>query len=288
MVRSVNTVTHRGQGNNPGRELIAPITVITRKHWTEVVLDRPPRNVLDQEMLTALVATLTELGDDTAPLLLLRAAGRHFSTGYSIGDIPEAIFHRDPAVRAGSLFEQLMARLTHYPAPVVAAVQGDAWGGAVEMLACCDIRTAVEGVRLAVPSVRLGLVYSHTGIRRLIRGFGSPLARELLFTGDTITAQRAERAGFFSRVVPAEELPDVTEVLLRSLARGGPFAVRGTRRVFTLLDETESLSDDMLAEIAAIRHESWCSDEFALAREAFVAGRPSPFIDPPEERHETE
>jgi len=124
-----------------------PLEIHPRSHWTELVLNQPPRNVLDREMLTALVAALDELAAGAAPLLLIKANGKHFSTGYSIKDIPEEIFHRDPGVRALAPFEQLMERLTGYPAPIVAAVQGDAYGGAVEVLACCDLRVAAEGVR---------------------------------------------------------------------------------------------------------------------------------------------
>lgn len=253
------------------------LELIPRSHWTELVLNRPPRNVLDQEMLTALLAALAELAAGQAPLLLLRAEGKHFSTGYAIGDIPEAIFHRDPVVRADSLFEQVMAAFVAYPAPVVAAVQGDAYGGAVELLTCTDFRVAAARVRLAVPSVRLGLVYSHTGLRRLLRCFGSPLTREMLLTGAAICSERTGSCGFFQRVVAAGEVMTAAEALLQEMAKGGPQALRGTRRVLNLLEENESLDEAALAEIALLRHESWSGEEFRLAQEAFLNGDPSPF-----------
>lgn len=252
-----------------------PLELIPRLHWTELVLNRPPRNVLDEEMLTALLAALAELTAGRAPLLLLRAEGKHFSTGYAIGDIPEAIFHRDPAVRANSLFEQVMKAFTDYPSPVVAAVHGDAFGGAVELLACTDLRVAAARVRLAVPSVRLGLVYSHTGLRRLLRGFGSPLAREMLLTGSTVDAERSGSCGFFHRVVAAGEVMSAAEALLGDMAKGGPQALKGTLRVLNLLEEKESLDEDSLAEIALLRHESWSGEEFRRAQEAFLKGKKS-------------
>jgi len=254
-----------------------PLEIHPRFRWTELVLNQPPRNVLDREMLTALVAALDELAADDAPLLLIKANGRHFSTGYSIKDIPEEIFHRDPDVRASAPFEQLMNRLTHYPAPIVAAVQGDAYGGAVELLACCDLRVAAEKVRLGVPPVRLGLVYSHTGLRRMIRGFGSPMVREMLMTGEAITAIRAYQVGFFSRLVKAEELEESASQLMETMAKGGPGALRGTRRILNLLEEAEVLSDEALNEIAELRHASWSGEEFIKARDAFIDKRPSPF-----------
>ena len=254
-----------------------PLEIIPQPRWTELVLNQPPRNVLDREMLTALVAALDEMAAKEAPLLLIKANGKHFSTGYSINDIPEEIFHRDPGVRAADPFEQLMDRLTHYPAPIVAAVQGDAYGGAVELLACCDLRVAAEGMRLGVPPVRLGLVYSHTGLRRMIRGFGSPLVREMLMTGEAVDADRAYHVGFFNRLVPAEHLEETAVQFMETMARGGPEALRGTRRILNLLEEAEVLPDEALEEIAELRHASWSGEEFVKARDAFINKKPSPF-----------
>jgi len=253
-----------------------PLEIVVRSHWTELTLNQPPRNVLDLEMLQALVRALDDLRAAGLPLLL-RSTGKHFSTGYAISDIPAEIFHHDPAVRAATPFEQLMDRLVHHPAPILAAVQGDAYGGAVEMLACADLRIAAEGVRVGVPPVRLGLVYSHTGLRRLLRGFGSPLVREMLMLGEAITAERAHGAGFFNRLVPAADLPETAQQMMRSMTRGGPAALRGTRRILNLLEEGEGLSDEALTEIGRLRHESRSGEEFARAREAFLKKEPSPF-----------
>ncbi len=245
--------------------------------WIEIILDRPPRNVLDASLLGALRDALDELAAAGGPLLLLRARGKHFSTGYDIADIPAEIFDEDPDVRAAHPFEQVMARLVAYPSPVVAAVGGDAWGGAVELLACADLRIGVEGARVGLPPVRLGLVYSHTGLRRLLRALGPALAREMLLTGEAIDTSRALAAGFFCRVVPPAEL-DVTAIaLMTNVSRGGPQALRGTRRVLHLLEETETLPAAALAEIAALRHAARHSEDFAAAQAAFLARKPSPF-----------
>ncbi len=261
---------------------LTPLIVTPQPHWTEVRLNQPPRNVLDREMLTALVEALDQQADQPdPPVLLLTSAGKHFSTGYSIKDIPEEIFHRDPAVRATTPFEQVMDRLVHYPAPVVAKIQGDAYGGAVELLACTDLRIAARGVRLGVPPVRLGLIYSHTGLRRMIRGFGSPLVREMLLLGEAISAERADNAGFWTRLVDAADLDQTTDEVLHKMAHGGPQALRGTRRILTLLEEAEILPDGVLDEIAKLRHASWSSAEFLQARDAFIERRPSPFAPPP-------
>jgi enoyl-CoA hydratase/carnithine racemase len=253
-----------------------PLELNKQTQWTELILNDPPRNVLDRKTLESLVNALDELSAADAPLLLIRSRGRHFSTGYSIKDIPEDIFHRDPAVRASHPFEMLMDRMIHYPAPIVVAVQGDAYGGAVEMLSCADIRVGVKGMRLGVPPVRLGLVYSHTGLRRMIRSFGSPLVREMLLLGEAITAERATQAGFFNRLVDAEYLDETVAQLLTTMAQGGPRALRGTKRILTLLEEAELLPDEVLEEISRLRHDSWSGEEFSKARDAFLSRGASP------------
>jgi enoyl-CoA hydratase/carnithine racemase len=257
-----------------------PIEIRDTGPWTEVILDRPPRNVLDVPLLNALRQALDDLQAAGAPLLLLRARGRHFSTGYDIADIPAEIFAPEAEVRAAHPFEQVMARLVDYPSPIVAAVGGDAYGGAVELLACADLRVGAEGVRIGLPPVRLGLIYSHTGLRRLLRAFGPSLAREMLLTGEPVEADRALAAGFFCRVVAQATLDAAAGALMTSLSRGGPQALRGTRRVLNLLEETESLPAAALAEIAALRHAARQSEEFAAAQAAFLARRPSPFGSP--------
>ncbi len=253
------------------------LEIMARPGWTELVLDDPPCNVLKPALLRTMAAALDDLAAEPAPLLLVRTKGKHFSTGYPIGDIPEEIFHEDPQVRAATPFEMVMQRLLDYPAPVVMVVQGDAWGGAVEMLSCADIRIAAAGVRLALTPVRLGLIYSHTGLRRLLHQLGSPLLWEMALTGLPVGTDRLERSGFFNRVATPENLDACAREIMSALLQGGPRALRGTRRVLRILEENETLNDGLLREIARLRHQSRLSDEFRRAQEAFLKGRPSPF-----------
>ena len=238
-----------------------------------LTLAAPPRNLLDTALLGELLAAIAELARSGAPPFILAAEGKHFSTGYPIDAIPEAIFHADPAVRAGAPFEQVMAALWDYPAPILAAVQGDAWGGAVELLCCADLRLAVPTARFAVPALRLGLIYSPTGMRRLQTAFGAPLARELLLTGEPIGARRALRAGFLCRLAAPDRLAAAADELMASLLAAAPGALRGTRRSLRLLEAAEALAPDLLADIAGLRHAAWQSEDFREAQRAFLEKR---------------
>ncbi len=250
-----------------------PLNLTLRPDWAELELNRPPRNLLDDEMLGALLAALGELEEGAAPPLLLRSRGRHFSTGYPVDAIPEAIFHADAAVRASAPFEQVMERLWNYPSPVVAAVQGDAYGGAVELLCCADLRLGVHDTRFAVPAVRLGLVYSLSGLRRMSQCFGPSLLREMLLTGEPVSARRAFRAGFLQRLLPPSRLDVGVEMMLTNLTKGAPLALRGTRRALNALALAETLPPELRAELDSARHASWRSEDFREAQAAFLAKR---------------
>ena len=225
--------------------------------------------MLRREMLEDILAALEDLRAAGSPTLLLASTGKHFSTGYPIDAIPEDIFHADEKIRERDPFQRVMNELSRYESPIVAAVQGDTYGGAIELLSCADIRIGVEGSRFALPSVRLGLVYSHSGMRRLASRLGAPLTREMLLTGGAISARRAYETGFLSRLVPPEQLEDETHEVLVQLGKGTDLALRGTRRLLNLLDESESLPPQILDEIATIRHESFCSEESRSTREDF-------------------
>lgn len=238
-----------------------------------LTLDTPPRNLLDGGLLAALLNALAALVADGAPPLLLRAEGRHFSTGYPIDAIPEEIFDADPARRAAAPFERVMTAFTNYPAPVLAAIQGDAYGGAVELLCCADLRLGVHDLRFAVPAVRLGLIYSPSGMRRFQAAFGPALTREMLLTGEPISARRAFRGGFLNRLVAPARLEEAAQILMESVVRGAPLALAGTRRALKLIEGAEVLAPDLAAEIAGLRHAAWRSEDFREAQRAFLARR---------------
>ena len=96
-------------------------------------------------------------------------------------------------------------------------------------------------------------------------------------TGEAVEAERAYQVGFFNRLVKAEELEETAARLMETMAKGGPGALRGTRRILNLLEEAEVLSDEALTEIAELRHASWSGEEFVKARDAFINKEPSPF-----------
>ena len=145
---------------------------------------------------------------DDARCLLLTADGPVFSAGYDIGGLP----HGEFAHRAESLvahpFHAAIEALEAFPYPAVAALNGHAIGGGLELALTCDLRLAATGAKLGMPPARLGLVYSHTGLRKFIDAIGVTRTRELFFTGRNVSAAVALEWGMVTELAPPEKLAE--------------------------------------------------------------------------------
>src|SRR3712207_1261034 len=156
------------------------------------------RNALDHAILDALAEAVA---GTEARCLVLTGAGGMFSAGYDIGDIPDDVF----AVQAEKLvahpFTAALDALEATDVPTVAALPGHTIGGGLELALCCDMRVAAEGIRLGMPPAKLGLVYSHTGLRRFVQSIGAPRTRELFLLGRNVDAPTAEQWGLVNREI---------------------------------------------------------------------------------------
>ena len=141
-------------------------------------------------------------------------------------------------------------RLAELPMPTIAAIEGNALGGGLELALCCDIRIASERARLGLPEVRLAVTPGAGGTQRLPRVVGSARARELILTGRVMTAAEAERIGLVHEVVPAGEAVARSLAIGEEIAARGPLAVREAKRLIALATETD-LDVGLAAELEA-------------------------------------
>jgi enoyl-CoA hydratase/carnithine racemase len=126
----------------------------------------------------------------------------------------------------GALFDGIAA----FPQPVIAALNGVAFGGGLELALACDLRLAADHVLLGLPEVRLGIIPGAGGTQRLARVAGIGVAKELILTGRRIDAARALALGLLGEVVPAAELRAAALKLAREIGEGGPLAVAQAKR----------------------------------------------------------
>ena len=241
-------------------------------HVTRVTIDNPAkRNALDHDILDALAGLLPEL---RARCLLLTATGKVFSAGYDIGALPTNRFAEAAEAIVAHPFTAAIQALDAYPYPVLAALNGHAIGGGLELALSCDLRLASEDARLGMPPARLGLVYSHTGLRKFLDAIGAARTRELFFTARNIGAQEALGWGLVGEVLPAAGVAARGVELAAEIAANAPLSLAGNKRVIrALLTAAGELDPAVEAELVALRDACFASEDFFEGVRAFAEKR---------------
>lgn len=190
-----------------------------------LTIDRPAvRNALDRATADEMSAALAELRmDDALRVLVITGGGdKVFVSGADIKDLKSRTFRQGLEGCNNALFAAIEA----FERPVVAALNGHALGGGLELALACDIRVAVDDARFGFPEVGLGIMPGAGGTQRLPRLVGMGKAKELILTGDLIDALEAHRIGLVNRVVPRAEFAAAVTALVDKLTSRGPMALR--------------------------------------------------------------
>jgi enoyl-CoA hydratase/carnithine racemase len=238
-------------------------------------LINPPLNLVTSELLEALDAALRTIAaspaGDVRAVVVSGRGERAFSAGSHVGEF-EA--QRGPAGRGRHELESGVARsLARLPMPTIAAIEGNALGGGLELALCCDIRIASERARLGLPEVGLAVTPGAGGTQRLPRVVGPARARELILTGRVLTAAEAERIGLVNEVVPAGGAVARARAIGEEIAGRGPLAVREAKRLIDLATETD-LDTGLAAELDASDRIFASDDMLEGARSFFEKRKP--------------
>lgn len=249
----------------------------------KLVLDRPAeavarltlrnpqkRNALDHEILDALAAAMEELdsGIETRCVVITGSEGM-FSAGYDIGDIPDEVFAEEAERLVAHPFSRAIEAVERFPFPTLAAVNGHALGGGLELAVTCDLRIAANGAKLGMPPAKLGLIYSHTGIQKFLDTVGPARTKELFLTGRNVSAERAEEIGLVHEAVPADELERRTVALAEEIAGNAPLSLKGNKRIIRDLLTFPRLSEKLEREVIELRLSSFRTQDFREGVRAF-------------------
>ena len=241
-------------------------------HVARLTLDNPAkRNALDHDILDAFADVLPRL---EARCLLITGTGKVFSAGYDIGALPQDDFARAAEAIVAHPFTAAIEALDAYPFPVLAALNGHAIGGGLELALSCDLRVCSADARLGMPPARLGLIYSHTGLRKFIDALGAPRTRELFFTARNVGAEEALRWGLVGEVLPADQVAARGVELAAEIAVNAPLSLVGNKRVIrALLDAEGALDPAVEQELVALRDACFASEDFFEGVRAFAEKR---------------
>jgi enoyl-CoA hydratase/carnithine racemase len=242
-------------------------------HVARLTISNPDkRGALDHAILDAFVRTLPQLD---ARCVIITGEGRTFSAGYDIGDLPEGVFADEAEKLVAHPFAAAIDAVDAYPYPTLAALNGHAIGGGLELALSCDLRIAAEPTKMGMPPAKLGLVYSHTGVRTFIETIGAARTRELFLVGGRVTAPAALTWGLVNRVVSAEELGEAAVALAAEIAGNAPLAQTGNKRVIAAVLEAQAkLDPEVERELLRLRHACFATEDFREGVRAFAEKRP--------------
>lgn len=200
-------------------------------------LSRPEaRNAINLEMIQALSAALDQLAQDDAVrvLVLSGAGGKAFASGADIAELRERTHREAFFAFNASLFQ----KLEDFPRPTIAAIDGYALGGGLELALACDLRVASRAAKVGLPEASLGIYPAAGGTWRLPRLIGLGRAKELVFTGRIVEAEEAFALGIFERLVDAGEALSAATTLAQQIAQHAPLALQVAKLSFNALART--------------------------------------------------
>ena len=225
------------------------------------------RGALDHELLDSMADTVRGLD---ARCLVIAGTGPMFSAGYDIGNLEGREFEEAAERLVAHPFHAAIEALEAYAYPVVAQINGHAIGGGLELAITCDIRVAARGVKLGMPPAKLGLIYSHTGLKKFIEVCGVANTNELFFTGRNVDVERGERMGLVNEVVEPDELDARVLELAEEIASNAPLSLAGNKRIIRTLRELPSaLPADVERELVELRESCFRSEDFREGVRAF-------------------
>lgn len=241
----------------------------------EIRLEAPPMNLVSRELTVELREALKKVErHEQARVVVLSSAGdRTFCAGSDIAEF-EALHGQ--GAEGKLLLEKLVYRqLAMLPVPVIAAIEGHALGGGLELALSCDIRVASEHAKLGLPELRLGVVPGSGGTQRLARVIGLGRAKEMILLGELITAERAEQIGLVNRIVPSGQALAAAREMADEIAARGPRAVRHAKRLIDASVDVP-LDEGMALELDA-SEDVFASEDMLEGAQAFKDKRPPRF-----------
>ncbi|MFW6080585.1 MAG: enoyl-CoA hydratase/isomerase family protein [Desulfosalsimonas sp.] len=207
------------------------ILMDTTEGVATITVNRPKSlNALNSQVVEELLEAVGEIerNQEIRAVIITGAGEKAFVAGADISEL--AKLNPVSAKHFASRGHQLMLKLESLPVPVIAAVNGFALGGGLELAMSCDFIYAADNARVGQPEINLGIIPGFGGTQRLARLVGKNLAKEMVMTGMMLSADEAEKKGIVNRVVPAAELMETAEKTARTISQKGRLSVYAAKQ----------------------------------------------------------
>ena len=250
-------------------KILAGIGVLT--------LNNPKKlNPLSKELIDELYAALEDMRQHEVRVVILRAlpGSRVFSVGHDIRELP--MNGRDPLTYNDPL-RHVVRAIEHFPAPVIAMIEGSVWGGACELVMSCDMIIAGDDSTFAITPAKIGVPYNISGVQNFLNTGGMPLCKEMLFTAQPFPVKRLVDHGIVSHAVPRDQLESLTQSIAEQIAKNSPLVISLLKEELRLLSASHNLSPETFERVQAMRRQVYDSHDYHEGIKAFFEKRPPVF-----------
>ena len=234
------------------------------------------RNALSRALIAECLDALAQFQNEKARVVVLRSATpqKVWSAGHDIDELPQS--NRDPLPYDDPL-EELLRAVAAFPAPVIAMVQGSAWGGACDLVMTCDMVFGDETCAFAITPAKLGLPYNAVGVLHFLNRLPLNMVMEMFCTAEPIPAKRARHVGIVNDLVPAAALEQHVYRLSEIIATRSSEAILSFKATARALAEAVPLSPETFERIHGLRRQAYFGADYNEGVRAFVEKRPPHF-----------
>lgn len=230
------------------------------------------RNALSAPLVAEIIGALADFRrrDVRAVVLRSRPGAKVWSAGHDVEELPET--RRDPLGWDDPL-RHLIREIETFPAPVIAMIEGTVWGGACETAFACDLIVASPDATFAVTPAKIGVPYNVSGMVTFMNAATLRIVKEMAFTAQPVTAERAERLGMINHVVPAAELETFTRELTRTITANSPLSISVMKEQLRILAGARPMSPQGFERVQGLRRIVYDSEDYREGIRAFKERR---------------
>lgn len=233
-------------------------------------------NCLSEAMLGGIEQSIHDLVERHARAIVLRApaGSRVWSAGFDIRELPDP--GTDPLGYNDDLAVALRA-VQNCPVPVIAMIEGSVWGGACDLAVTCDMAIGTPSTTFAITPAKLGVPYTTTGLMRFIGVMPMHIVKEMFFTAQPVSAQRALELGLLNHLVQPEELESFTLKLVSRILDNSPLAISVLKEQLRVLGNSYPMSPETQERIQGLRRMVYQSPDYSEGKRAFMEKRKPAF-----------
>ena len=256
---------------------MSPIQTQLQNNIGTITMNNPERrNTLSSTAVDEILQALEVLEKGKARVIILRAqAGASvWSAGHDVSELPQA--GRDPLSYNDPLVTVLRS-IQECPLPVIAMIEGGVWGGACDLALSCDILIGSPSASFTMTPAKIGVPYNASGILHFLGIMGINIAKEMFFSAQSLSAERAEKLGILNHLVPVSDLERFTGDLAEKIAANSPLSIRVIKEQIRLLSNAHPLSPHTFERVQGLRRLVYDSNDYAEGINAFFEKRKAVF-----------